>query len=430
MGLSEFEECSSRSGYCCPSVDRSLTTRLIEVSNSPFKYCSRFAHRPEWVDGLDRWTSVENSNTKDDLTRRHLDFHNDIGLYLPRHEKPNSAPISLKGFHANAKLTTNNFTPERIRQLLRKEKDLLTENSWSNQKSLIEDQMPPVPTNTFRQSTSIQLSQTNEVRLPLRHSTHKSPSPPQQQQQTNSSLNQDTLKSLLKEHLTSLLTRGASTLNGNRSLVNVPPVEIKQQNRIESKLIEDRYLKMEDLNGTLSFQQQKSNATPPLVIYPKPTFGLTVTPVDLSSQKNFQSVSLEKMAQKTFLQDNDSSSVSSSRPSTQPIPLPSSTYQQQQQQPQKVILRRNLETTNSSSNENFLSHETSIKSNDQYQTMQNIRKFPSNNRSSSKTGVHRTTMPSSSTITTTTTTTTTIELLPPIISGKRLHIPVGNHRYL
>ena len=63
--------------------------------------------------------------------------------------------------------------------------------------------------------------------------------------------------------------------------------------------------------------------------------------------------------------------------------------------------------------------------------MQNIRKFPSNNRSSSKTGVHRTAMPSSSTITTTTTTTTTtIELLPPIISGKRLHIPIGNHRYL
>ena len=30
----------------------------------------------------------------------------------------------------------------------------------------------------------------------------------------------------------------------------------------------------------------------------------------------------------------------------------------------------------------------------------------------------------------TTTTTTTIDLLPPIISGKRLHLPTGHHRYL
>ncbi|CAF2699070.1 unnamed protein product [Rotaria sp. Silwood2] len=418
MGLSEFEECSSSVRYCCPSIDRSLTRHLIELSNSPFKSFSRFSHRPEWADGLDIWSSIENSNTKNDLSRRHLDFHNDIGLYLPRHEKPNSAPISLKGLHLNSKITNNHFTPERIRQLLKKEKDLLIENNLSDQKFIIENPIPPVPTNTFRQSTYIESSQTNEIRFPLRHITSKSPSPPQQQQQQqqiNPSLNQDTLKSLLKEHLTSLLTRGASTLNGTRTLINVPSVEIKQQNRTDSKLIEE-------LNSSsLPFQQIKPNQTSPLIFHQRSTFGLTVTPVDLSSQKNFSSVSLEKMAQqKNFNQDNDSSSTSTSRPSTQPAPLPPSTFQYQQQQ--KVVLRRNLETTNSSSVENFLSNENLTKQNEQNQTIQNIRKVPFNNRSSSKTGIHRTTIP--------TTTTTTMELLPPIISGKRLHIPLANHRYL
>ncbi|CAF4179957.1 unnamed protein product, partial [Rotaria sordida] len=45
MGLSEFEECSSSARY--PSIDRSLTKHLIELSNSPFKSFSRFSHRPE-----------------------------------------------------------------------------------------------------------------------------------------------------------------------------------------------------------------------------------------------------------------------------------------------------------------------------------------------------------------------------------------------
>ncbi|CAF2130792.1 unnamed protein product [Rotaria magnacalcarata] len=103
MGLSKFEGCSYSSHYCCLSIDRSLTTRSIESSNSPLKYSSRFARRPEWVEGLDRWSSTEINNKKNDLSRRHLNFHNDIGLYLPRHEKPNSAPISVKGLQIQSK---------------------------------------------------------------------------------------------------------------------------------------------------------------------------------------------------------------------------------------------------------------------------------------------------------------------------------------
>ncbi len=84
-------------------------------------------------------------------------------------------------------------------------------------------------------------------------------------------------------------------------------------------------------------------------------------------------------------------------------------------------MKRNLETTYSSSGEIFIPNEPSHRFVEQSPSIQNNRKGPSNHRSSSKNGIHRTTVPA---------TTTTIELLPPIISGKRLHIPLANHRYL
>ena len=129
-------------------------------------------------------------------------------------------------------------------------------------------------------------------------------------------LNQDTLKSLLKEHLTSLLTRGASTINAHRSILNAPSLDVRQQLRTEPKLSEERYSKLDELIPT---QQIKTNQTSPLIFYQRSTLGLTVTPVDLCSQRNIQTVSLEKMAQQRTNQvDSDSSSVNSSRPSTQP----------------------------------------------------------------------------------------------------------------
>jgi hypothetical protein len=89
------------------------------------------------------------------------------------------------------------------------------------------------------------------------------------------------------------------------------------------------------------------------------------------------------------------------------------------QQQQRVVLKKNLDTTNSCSNEVILRNDNSNKFSEQSQPIQNIRKGPAIPRSSSKTGMHRAAAP-----------TTTIELLPPIISGKRLHIPIANHRYL
>ncbi len=95
------------------------------------------------------------------------------------------------------------------------------------------------------------------------------------------------------------------------------------------------------------------------------------------------------------------------------MPPPTHRYQQQQ----KVVLKRNLDTTNSNSGELIISNENSPKLNEQTQVIQHIRKGHPHHGSSPKNGIHR---PNHS----------TIELLPPIVSGKRLHISLANHRYL
>lgn len=99
------------------------------------------------------------------------------------------------------------------------------------------------------------------------------------------------------------------------------------------------------------------------------------------------------------------------------FPLPTQRYQQQQ----KVVLKRNLETNNYSSGDLFISNENSVKLSEPPQAIQHIRKGHVHHSSSPKTGIHRTNN---------STRTTTIELLPPIVSGKRVHISLANHRYL
>ena len=329
MGLSNFEEHSSRSSYCSSStLDRSLTLSLLDSSECPLRSSSRFAHTPDWAEGLDLWSLSSPSTrptNKQDLSRRMMDFHRELGLYLPRHEKPSSAPISLKTNIPiqSAKGANNPFTPERLRHLLRKEKDLLLQTDLANQHLLFESSLPPpppaAPANSLRQcsftllsslsllllllrlATSIDFRSTNEVSFPLRHLPNHSPS--SSQPLLTPTLNPDALKSLLKEHLTSLLTRGASTVQTHRPVNILPLEEMKEpttSNRTDNKPIDSANY----------FAQHRS------------TLGLTVTQMELATNatKNYQSISLEKMAQqRNSLQDNESvSSQASSRPSTQP----------------------------------------------------------------------------------------------------------------
>ena len=152
MGLSQFEECSSPPRYCSPSIDRSLTKRLIELSTSPSKISSRFAHTAEWVEGLNQWAPTDISTSKNYFSPRHLHFHAEIGLYLPRYEKPNSAPTSFKTLPMNSKMTTMNLAPERIQQLLRKEKELLVELNLSDeQQTIAENHLSTMTQNNSRE---------------------------------------------------------------------------------------------------------------------------------------------------------------------------------------------------------------------------------------------------------------------------------------
>ncbi|CAF1312734.1 unnamed protein product, partial [Adineta ricciae] len=238
----------------------------------------------------------------------------------------------------------------------------------------------------------------NDIRLPFRQpSTIKTTSTTPDQP-----LNQDVLKSLLEEHLTSLLTRGASTVNSNR-----PTNEPKQASRTDKR--------DEIIPTPLS-----TISTSHFIVQQKSSVGVTITPVDMSPQRHFQSVSLEKLAQqRSFLQDNELSSPSttnSTRPSTEPVSFPPPTHRYQQQQ--KVVLKRNLETTHSSSGDLFISNENSNKFSEHNQLIQNFRKGHPHHGTTTKPKNQRTNR------------TTTIELLPPIVSGKRVHISLANHRYL
>ncbi|UJR24084.1 hypothetical protein I4U23_027052 [Adineta vaga] len=378
--------------------NQSLTKRLIDLSNTPSRSSLRFAHTPEWADGLDSWTFAQNLTIKSDLSRRNFDFHDEIGMYLPRYEKPKSAPNCLKNLQMNSKITQNNLPPERIQHLLKREKDLLLQIDLSDQ-----TEIPiKVPTNTFRSSTSLDLISTNENK---RRSFHQTTT-------TTTTPDQDVLKNLLEEHLTSLLTRGASTINGNR----ITSIESKQIIRSDSKLNDKRDEIMSTPLSTVS--------TSHFIVQQKSPLGLAITPLDVSPQRNFQSVSLEKLAQqRSFHQENEllsPSTTNSTRPSTEPVAFPPPTHRYQQQQ--KVVLKRNLETTNSSSGDLYISNENTNKLSEQNQMIQNFRKGHTHHG-----------------ITTTTTAksknsranrTTTIELLPPIVSGKRVHISLANHRYL
>lgn len=155
--------------FCSTVMDRSLTDKLIESSLSPLKYPSNFAHNSDWTEGLDFWSlsspNKKELSTKDGTHRRTIDFHADIGLYLPRQEKPSSAPTSTKFNQIHHKIPSNRLTPERIRLLMRREKDLLLNVSSSSgelrssQVDLSSEMhrsslMPVAPSNTFRQCLS------------------------------------------------------------------------------------------------------------------------------------------------------------------------------------------------------------------------------------------------------------------------------------
>jgi hypothetical protein len=109
--------------HCSLSNDRSLTKHLIEISDCSSTCFHRFVHKPDWADGVDIWSS-------DEIRRKtkHLDFDEQIGIYLPKFEKENSQPTEMKNDLICSKVNSNNLFPERLRQLFKKQNELLKEN--------------------------------------------------------------------------------------------------------------------------------------------------------------------------------------------------------------------------------------------------------------------------------------------------------------
>jgi hypothetical protein len=104
--------------YCSLLNDRSLTKLLIENSNnSPSKCFHRFFNTSEWVDDLDIWP-LTHTIKKTDISRRNLDFHEDVGLYLPRYDKLDLIPTK------NDFICSKEIIPERPQQSFKQEETI------------------------------------------------------------------------------------------------------------------------------------------------------------------------------------------------------------------------------------------------------------------------------------------------------------------
>ncbi|CAF3147666.1 unnamed protein product [Rotaria socialis] len=84
-------------------------------------------------------------------------------------KKLKSTRTCLRNLQVNSKITKNNPPPERIRNLLKNEKDYLSQ--------LPIDILPEISPNTNQLFTSLDLPSTNDARLSLHHIINKYSSP-------------------------------------------------------------------------------------------------------------------------------------------------------------------------------------------------------------------------------------------------------------
>ncbi|CAF4814451.1 unnamed protein product [Rotaria sp. Silwood1] len=409
---------------CSLSNDQSLTKRLIESSNKSSECFHRFVNISEWSDGLDHWSLSEIIRKSHLYQQDYLDFHRDLGLYLPRYEKDKLQERSIENDLFYSKRRRNDFLPERLRKLFKKEKKLLIEENQSNISSS-DDQLSSTEDNQF--SKSIQQSKSNEissnkVRLSLRQVQSQYYLPENQlkqiHQQNYQSVNGEKLKSLLKQQLTNLFTRQTTNINNKRTLIRIPLVEIKHQNYppkttsiIDPTLIIERYNKWQQFFITRTPSQATinnklvNNDQYQLSDDIKATFGLNVTPIEFSSSKNFESSPLE------IKSEQENSSLKTGR-STQRVALPCSFDKSEEEQ--RIISKGNIQSGFISSSGDFILPNNNNNNNNSIdEQTQTIRKFYRHHRSSSKNRIERS---------------KTFDFLPTLVSGKRLHLPTSNHR--
>lgn len=143
--------------YCSSSNNQLLTKRLIEISNNPLKCFHQFYNKSEWINGLDVWSS-SGIRRNIDLSQRYFDFHDDIGLYLPKNDKD-----SFENDYVYLKQQENKILPERIKKLIKKEKKLLMENDSNI--CLSEDQLSFIEDNQYTNSNEKRLFQKKNIFL-------------------------------------------------------------------------------------------------------------------------------------------------------------------------------------------------------------------------------------------------------------------------
>ncbi|CAF1281731.1 unnamed protein product [Rotaria sp. Silwood1] len=398
--------------YCSPWNDRSLTQCLIECSNNRSKGFHHFVNKSQWIDGLDIWSS-SNIIRNNSIYEHNIDFHRDIGLYLPRCGKNNIQETFFDNDSIYSKKITSDFFPERLKKLFNKEKDLLINDKHSNissfdeQLSSIEDKQL---SKSFQQSKSTKIT-SSQVHFSLRQIKTQNSSRGKQSKQIHQSIYQKSLKSILKEQLTSLFTRETGNINHKRTLLKIPLAQIRHPNIpsktgpiIDSKLIIERYDKLQQLlisrtvsQATLNNKLAKNHQSP-LSYHETASFALNVTPVDFSSSKNFESSSFET----NFDQENPASK------NRRLISLRCSINKNEEEE--RILSKVNIgkEFLSSSSDIVFL-NKNSI--NEQSQT---IKKFYHHRRSPPNIIIQRS---------------KNFELLPSLVPGKRLHFSISNHRH-
>ncbi|CAF2361672.1 unnamed protein product [Rotaria sp. Silwood2] len=407
--------------YCSPWNDRSLTKCLIECSNNRSKCFHRFVNKSQWIDNLDIWSS-SNIIRNNSIYDHNIDFHQDIGLYLPRCEKNNIQETFFDNDSIYSKNITNDFFPERLKKLFNKEKDLLIDDKSSNISSF-DEQLSSIAdkqlSKSFQQSKSTKIT-SNQVHFSLRQIKTQNSSREKQSKQIHQSLNEKSLKSILKEQLTSLLTRETANINHKRTLLKIPLVQIRHPKIpsktgpiIDSRLIMERYDKLQQLlisrtvsQATLNNKLVKNHQSP-LSYHETARFALNVTPVDFSSSNNFESSSFETK----FDQDNPSSKNRRLKKINYCLFLiVSLRCSINRNEEERILSKVNIgKEFLSSSSDMVFSNKNPIK--EQTQTLE---KFYHHRRSPSNIIIQRL---------------KTFELLPSLVSGKRLHFPTSNHRH-
>ncbi|CAF0836001.1 unnamed protein product, partial [Adineta ricciae] len=262
----------------------------------------------------DQWSfSVSEDIKKTNCSRHNLYFCPYLGIYIPRREKVKSARVPIPNDFVSSTSTSNNLFPKRLRQLFKKQKALLVENTPSDElsSSTASDVENPPIVNTNQQSNS-NLNKSINSRTLMRHiqSTNCSKTKQIDDQPYHASCNQDRLKLLLKQQLHKLFQKETVELNCRGTVMKTPSLEMKPRikstrttSAADSSSIVERYTKIRQVLTTPSTEETPMVTKPaeyrntPTIFRGLSTLGLTVTPLVFSSTKNLQNCSMEATSQ-------------------------------------------------------------------------------------------------------------------------------------